>query len=118
MQYQSDYILRLIEQMGGLLRKAMSMLNVGSADVAYEMTEEALTLVFDVDPDALPRLSAQTMTALLELEGADSRVIELVADALDVQADILDRTGAIFDAAARREQASAVRGMLDPGRAN
>lgn len=118
MQYRSDYVLRLVEQMGGLIRRAIALLNVGSGEVAYELSEEALSLVFDVDPDALSRLSSQTMISLLELEGADSRVVELVADALAVQADVLDRTGALFDAAARREQSVAVRSMLDPSRAN
>lgn len=118
MQYQSDYVLRLIEQLGGLVRRALEMVRQGSDEEPYELADEAIALALDLHPSLASRLSPASFSSLLEMRNLDDRVIELVADALSVQGDVLERSGELVEARVRREQADAVRHLLDPGRAN
>jgi hypothetical protein len=118
MQYQSDYVLRLIEQMGSLMRRAMEMLRAGSDEETYELAEQAIGLALDMDPQFAVRLSPQSLAALLEINNLDDRVIELVAEAFAVQADALERSGELVEGGVRRDQANAILALLDPSRAN
>lgn len=118
MQYQSDYVLRLVEQMGGLLRRAVVMLREGDGQTPYELSEEAIGLALDIDPSLVTRLAPQSLSSLIEMNNLDDRVIQLVGEALSVQADALERAGEIVGARVRREQAAAVLRLLDPSRAN
>lgn len=118
MQYQSDYVLRLIEQMGSLIRRAMERLGVGESEQTYDLTTEAIGLALDIDPGVAGRLSPATLVSLLELNNADDRVISLVAEALDLEATALESAGEVLEAGIRRDQAAAVRGMRDPRHAN
>lgn len=118
MQYQSDYVLRLIEQMGSLIRRAMERYNVGSDEEPYELAADALGLALELDPQTIERLSPQSFAALLEMKSVDERVLDLVVQALEVQADALQREGELVDSHVRLQQAAAVRGLMDPGRAN
>lgn len=118
MQYQSDYVLRLIEQMGGLVRRAMEMLRYGNEEEPYELADEAIGLALDMDPRVTSRLAPRSLASLLEMNNLDDRVIGLVGEALAVQADALERSGELVDARVRREQSAAVLGLLDPNRAN
>jgi len=116
--YQSDYILRLVEQMGSLIRRALDKVRAGGAEEPYELAEQALGLALDLDPTVVARLSPSSLVSLLELNNLDDRVLELVAEALDVQALVLESGGELMEAGLRRDQADAVRRLLDPGRAN
>ncbi|MCL2503379.1 MAG: hypothetical protein FWE94_02030 [Coriobacteriia bacterium] len=118
MQYESDYVLRLVEQMGGLVRQAFQMLATGSQERTFELAEEAIGLALDLDPQMTSRLAPQSLTALLELKNLDDRVLLLVADAFDALASALEQTGAFAEAELRHQQAGAVLKMLDPSRAN
>lgn len=118
MQYQSDYVLRLIEQLGGLVRRALEMARLGSDEEPYELADEAIALALDVDPALVARLAPGSLAALLDMRNLDDRVVQLVYDALMLQADVLERSGELVDAGVRREQAQAVERLLDPGRAN
>lgn len=118
MVYESDYVLRLVEQMGGLVRRALQLLSVGSEERTYELAEEAIGLALDIDPGLVSRLAPQSLAAILELQNHDDRVVELVAEAITAQADALEQAGDFFEAGLRREQAKAVLKLLDPSRAN
>lgn len=118
MQYQSDYVLRLVEQMGGLIRRALILLREGDGQTPYELSEEAISLALDIDPALVTKLSPQSLASLIEMNNLDDRVVELVAEALKVQADALDNAGEIIGARMRREQAATVLSLLDPNRAN
>lgn len=118
MQYQSDYVLRLIEQMGGLVRRALQSLREGSDEESYDLADEAIGLALDMDPSLVARLSPHSLTALLDMNNLDDRVIELVGEALLVQADALESSGELVEARVRREQSAAVLALLDPSRAN
>lgn len=118
MQYQSDYVVRLIEQLGGLVRRALEMARLGSDSEPYELADEAVGLALDIEPEISARLSPATLASLLDMRNLDDRVVQLVADALTLQADVLERSGELVDAKVRKDQADAVRHLLDPGRAN
>lgn len=118
MHYQSDYVLRLVEQMGGLVRRALQLARIGNDGESYDVAAEAIGLALDVDPVVAAKLSPHSLAAMLEMSNLDARVIRLVADALEVQADVLEQAGEIVEAGVRRQQATAVLGLLDPGHAN
>ena len=118
MEYQSDYILRLIEQMGALIRRAMERLGASDNAAAYEFAGQAISEALDVDPELVDRLSPASLRSLVELANLDSRAIVLVADAFDLQSLALERSGSLLEAQAMRQNAELVRGLGDPGRAN
>lgn len=117
-QYQNDYVLRLIEQMGGLIRHALELLRLGESEQPYELAEQAIGLALEIDPALTGRLSPQSLVSMIELTNLDDRVIELVADSFIVQAEALEASGEIVEAGVRREQGEAVRALLNPNRAN
>jgi hypothetical protein len=118
LQYQSDYILRLIEQMGGLIRRATEKMRTGGAEEPYELADQAIGLALDMDPSIASRLSPQSLASLLELGNLDDRVVELVAQAIELEADVLQSGGELIAADVRRDQANAVRSLLGPMHAN
>jgi hypothetical protein len=119
MQYQTDYVLRTIEQMALLISRALEVFrHDGDPELPVEMTQEALGLVVGMDPDVFVRLDPQSMASLLEMSAVDDRCVALVAEALEAQAAILEETGSIVDADARRQQAAAVMGLLGPMHGN
>ncbi len=113
MLYQSDYILRLIEQMGALIRRALELERTGGSEQPYELAEQALGLALDIDPETAHRLSPESLGALLELSNQDDRVLELVAEALEIQADSLQADGELMASEARRCQARTVRALIE-----
>lgn len=118
MQYQSDYVVRLIEQLGGLVRRALEMSRLGIDEEPYELADEAIAIALDINPATSGQLSPHSLAALLDMRNLDDRVVQLVADALTVQGDVLERSGDMVTAAVRRDQAEAVQHLLDPNRAN
>ena len=114
MSYQSDYVLRLIEQMGELVRRAMAKLGEGAADEPCEVAGQAIGLSLGMDPAVASRLSSQSLVSLLELSSLDDQVINLLAQAIELEAEALQRGGEMIGAGVRREQASAVRSLLGP----
>jgi hypothetical protein len=111
--YQSDYILRLIEQMGVLIRRALELERTGGSEQAYELAEQALGLALDIDPQTAYQLSPESLAALLELSNQDDRVLALVAEALEIQAESLEADAELMASEARRRQARAVRALID-----
>jgi hypothetical protein len=119
MQYQDDYILRLVEQLGSMMRLAFSRFREGqSSSEPLDVTNQAIQMIVDVDSELFVRFSPQSMVAYLELTGFDDRLVVKLAEALSLQAEILESEGALVLAAVRREQAQAVLESIDPRRAN
>jgi hypothetical protein len=117
--YQQDYVLRLIEQMGSLIRLAFERFRTGEEDnEPLELTEQAIGLAIDMDPELFLRLAPQSMVAFLELSSFDERVVTRLVEALELQADILEAEGRLLEANVRREQASALKASVGPLRAN
>ncbi|HEY5541283.1 MAG TPA: hypothetical protein VIL41_07515 [Coriobacteriia bacterium] len=119
MDYQSDYILRVIEQMGAAMRLATRLFAEGApAEESIDATNQAIGLVVDVPAVLFVRMSPQTMVSLLEMSGSDNRLLEKVAEALLLQADVFEAEGSFIESGVRREQAAAVLGFIDPAHAN
>lgn len=119
MEYQTDYILRLIEQMGGLIRRAFERFRGGGSDAeSIELVHQAIGLVVDMDPVLFLRLSPQSMVSFLEISGFDDRVVTLLAEAIELQAEVEEGEGDLVLADVRRSQAAALRAATDPARAN
>jgi len=110
--YQSDYVLRLIDQMGGLIRRAMEKLGRGDAAEADELAGQAIGLALGMDPALASRLSPQSLVSLLELGSLDNNVVELVAQAIELEVEVLQTGGDTIAAGVRRDQAGAVRSLL------
>jgi len=118
-EYQSDYVLRIIEQMGAALRRAFERYSEGAGDGdALDITGEAIGLVVDMDPRLFLRLSPQSMVSFVEISGFDDRLVVKLVEALRLEADILESEGNLVEAGVRREQAAALVGAIDPAQAN
>jgi alanine dehydrogenase len=117
-QYQNDTILRLIEQMGGLIRRALEQMRESGNDEPYRLADEAVGLAMGMDPGLVAHLSPQALTSVLELSSADDRVLQLLAQAFEMQASICQSRGDLTEGALRASQAAAVRALLDPARGN
>jgi hypothetical protein len=63
--FQSDYILRMIEQMGAMLRRILDSLRDHKPAEALELSEEAVGLVLDVDPDTALSLTGEGLLTLM-----------------------------------------------------
>lgn len=118
MQYQNDYILRLIEQMGALIRRALESARTGAGEEPLELADQAIGLALDMDPAVAARMSPSTLSALLSINVPDERVLTLVSEALEIEAEALEARADLVAARLRREQAQAVRDSFDPSRAN
>jgi hypothetical protein len=119
LQYQSDYVLRIIEQMGVALRQAFERYRDGEEpDEPLEMTSAAIGLVVDMDPQLFLKLSPQSMVSFIEISGFDDRLVDKLVEALTLEADILESEGNLVTGDVRRSQAGALRDSIDPARAN
>jgi hypothetical protein len=117
-RYQDDTVLRLIEQMGALVRGARTLMREGATDAPYLQANEAVGLALGVDPDLISRLSPQALTSMLEISNHDERVLLLLAEALELESAICQSRGDLMEAELRADQAAAVLHLLDPARAN
>lgn len=112
MPYQTDYVLRLIEQLGALIRKALEKLGAKDPEEPCRLAGQAIGAALTMDPALASSLSPQSLVSLLELSEADSRVIELVAQAIEVEATALENRGDVVASEFRHGQANAVRSLL------
>jgi hypothetical protein len=114
MPYKSDYVQRLIEQLGELIRRTMAKLSNETVEETGEIAGQAIGLALGMDPTVASRLSSQSLVSLLELSGLDAGVLRLVAQAIELEADLLQRCGEKTRAEVRREQATMVRSLAEP----
>jgi hypothetical protein len=119
MMQQNEYVLRLIEQMGSTLRVATQRFSEGaSAQESLDATNQAIAMAVELPAELFVRMSPQSMASLLDISSADDRMVEKVAEALQLQADVFQSEGFMIEANVRREQAAAVRDSIDPMHAN
>jgi hypothetical protein len=112
--YETDYVLRLIEQIGALIRRALERAGAGDPEQADEqLAGRAIGLALGMDPAPASQLSPQTLVLMLRLGGVDAQVVELVARAIELDAELLEARGDTAAAGARTEQAIAVRALLE-----
>ena len=105
---ENDYILRLIQQVGAILRRALA----GRGETPEEQlrsTEEALRLASNSDPSLLDALTPESLVAFLSAGGElDAPRAALIARVLDARADALEAIGQPGKAEAQRAQAEAL----------
>jgi hypothetical protein len=113
-QYETDYIMRLVEQLGSVIRKTVERLGLrAEEEEPVTLASEAIGLALDMDPETASELAPNSLVSLLELRGLDRRVVELVHQAIEIEAVALEDRGEVVAAMFRREQAEAVRSFLD-----
>ncbi len=67
--YETDYILRIIQQMGAILRRMMDELRGERPGDVYETSREALQLLLGLPPALADSLTADGLVALLSPGG-------------------------------------------------
>ena len=119
MQYQNDHILRLVEQLGSMMRLAFC--DSGRERVPLSLSTSRIRRSrwwSTSNPNLFLRFSPQSMVSFLELSGFDDRLVVKLAEAMSLQAEILESEGSLVAAGVRREQVHAVLESIDPARAN
>ena len=119
MPYQADYVMRLIEQLSGVIRAMKDRLSGGkphAAEKTDEAATQAISLVLDVDPLVASRLSPDTLAMMLRLGDVHPDVLPLLAEALELDVQALLAEGRTAEAEARRAQAAAVSSATPRGR--
>jgi hypothetical protein len=112
MPYQADYVLRLIEQLSGVIRAMKQRLSggrPGASEESEEAATQAISLVLGVDPLVASRLSPNTLAMMIRLGDVHPDVLALLTEVLDIDAQALDADGRVAEAETRRAQAAAVR---------
>lgn len=106
--YQSDYILRIIAQMGGLLRRAIAELRNDPAE-SLRLAEEAVRTSSDAGLTLIDALSAEGLVAYLSAGGdVDVARAVVLARALTARADALAAGGGVARAVEQRAKADAL----------
>lgn len=67
--YETDYILRIIQQMGAILRRLIEESRGEAPGEVYETSREALQLLLGVPPALADSLTAEGLVALLSTGG-------------------------------------------------
>ena len=110
MRFENDYVLRLIEELSGVVRQAMGKLQLLQKDEPFEVAGRAIGLALDMDPALASQLSPESVVSLLRLGEVDDRVVELVARSLELEAQAFEARGEASAAESRRAFAAEVRG--------
>lgn len=118
MDWATDHDLRLAEQTAALVRAAAGRFREGDSGDAMAIVNELVEIVVDMDPVRFLQLSPQSMVSFIEIAGTNDRVVANLAEAIELQADVLDVSGAIIEGRVRREQANALRDSMNPAKAN
>ncbi len=113
MPLQQDYVLRLIEQLGAMIRTALARLRNRGSEERPELAGQAIGLALSMDPVMASNLTPASLTALLQLGEVDNRVMALLQQALDIEATAYGDRGDAATAMLRRDQAEAIRLLLD-----
>lgn len=109
--FQSDYILRMIEQMGVMLRRILDRLAEQRPEEALGLTDEAVGLALDVDPDTALQLTGDGLLMLMGGGGEpDPKQALLLGEVLSLRARANTDLGRV-DAA--RMEAERARIVLD-----
>ena len=112
MRQETDYILRLIEQLGAMIRAFLGRSDTKEAEEPGGLGGEALGLVLSLDSTVASKLVPRSLAKLLELSETDERVMAHLQQALEIEAGALEDHGDVTTAMLRRDQAEAVRSAL------
>lgn len=117
--FENDHDPRVAERMSALLSAAFRALGSGEYGAhAYDLSGEAIELAVDMDAEQFVALAPQSMVSVVDAEGYEGKVVRLLADAIDLRAEMLESQGEVIVAEVRRQQSAALRTSLDRSRAN
>lgn len=104
--YQSDWLLRQIEQMGDVLRRLVAALREHRPDDVTQLAREAARELLDTDPDLMDSLSGDGLVTLLSAGGnLDTFRAHMMAELLVARADAFAMQGYPDAATLERERA-------------
>ncbi len=107
--YQSDYILRQIEQLGTVLRRLLDMLRQARPEEALQLAEEAVSFVADAPLVLLDALGPDGLVQYLSAGGQlDVDRAVLLARTLNERAQAYDAGERFDEADGQREKAEAL----------
>lgn len=104
--YQSDWLLRQIEQMGDVLRRLVAAMREHRPEEAVALSREAVRELLDTDPGLIDALSGDGLVAMLSAGGVlDTFRAHMLAEVLMARAEALVMQGHVAEAAAERARA-------------
>lgn len=107
--YQSDWLLRQIEQMGDVLRRLVAALREHRPDEAVTLSREAVRELLDTEPELIDALSGDGLVTMLSAGGTlDTFRAHMLAEVLIARAEALELQGHAAEAAAERGRARAL----------
>lgn len=112
--YQSDWLLRQIEQMGDVLKRLLSALREHRPQDAVALSREAVGELLDTDPDLIDSLSGEGLVALLSAGGMDTFRAHMLGELLVARAGALAEMGRQAEAALEAKRAATLLEALLP----
>lgn len=114
-----DSVPQVVRHMESALEAAARRFATGaSADEAMRFVNDLIERAIELPSPLFLSMSPQAMVSALEMAPSDDRIVAKIAEALLVQAGMLQAEGSMNEAEARREQASAMLEFIDRSRAN
>lgn len=113
--YQSDWLLRQIEQMGDVLRRLVAALREHRPEEAVALAREAVEDLLDTSVDTIDALSGDGLVTMLSAGGVlDTFRAHMLAEVLMARAEALAMQGQEAQAAAERVRAGALLHAVAP----
>ena len=113
--YQSDWLLRQIEQMGDVLRRLVAALREHRPEEAIALSREAVEGLLDTDAGLIDALTGEGLVTLLSAGGTlDTFRAHMLAELLMARADAFSMQGLTIDAAVQRDRARALLQAVAP----
>lgn len=107
--YQTDWLLRQIEQMGDVLRRLVAALREQRPEEAIALSREAVEGLLDTDSGLIDVLSGEGLVTLLSAGGAlDTFRAHMLAELLIARGDALAMQGRTAEASIQRDRARAL----------
>lgn len=104
--YQTDWLLRQIEQMGDVLRRLISALREHRPADAVEISREAVRELLDADSGVIDALSGEGLVVMLSAGGElDVFRAHMLGELLVARAEAFSMQGRAAEAAAERARA-------------
>lgn len=92
--YQRDYILRMIEQAGGMVGRVMQLARNRRLEEAMELLQQAMKEMLGLGSKLIGALSVKDLVALLSKDGElDSAKVLAMGDLMKAQADLEREVG-------------------------
>lgn len=107
--YERDYILRLITQVGRLLKSMLHAIREQRPDDALETARDAVSALLDTDADLADAMSGEGLATFLAAGGrVDVLRSRMLGEVLVARADAYEAAGRASSAQRERERARAV----------